>query len=563
MKYRIKHSQIIAFFVIFSFFIPPSIALGRTKPDVYVEVILDASGSMAGKVEGRRKMEIAKDVVGGIISEFFDEERDDLAFALRIYGHRSPKSEKDCQDSTLEYPFDRLNTERLKGILSQVEPLGYTPIAYSLIQAAKDFPQDKSLRRIVILVTDGIESCEDSPCQAAQKLMKEGAFTSIHVIGFGLTPESMSLLECITQASGGMLLGAQNALELKKAFEQTVSEAVDIGFRVRVTVNYNPTSEATIMLYPDGSDVPVRQRSADLAGRRIIYAPPGLYDLAVREHTTQTLQWERGISGEKGNVVEKSFNFLRGGFLPEVTVNGNPTTEADIYVYRRGENNPIRVRSAEMEGLEVIYLPMGTFDIKVVERTTESKQWWRGVEIGQGDILEHQFDFLRAGFKIEAKINEKHTIEARFDVYRKGEKTPRRRVQAELKQPQVIYVPPGTYDIKTTAFDIQELKWVRGVTVKAGELRGIEANFQLSGFLVGVTLNGRYSGGARIEVYREGESQPIRNIRAGYQGKTKLVLPPGRYNLRAFEFISKQDIWHRGISLTEGQLIEQSFDFQF
>lgn len=477
MKRRIKRSQIIIFLSILSFFIYPFSAFCQTKPRVYVEVILDASGSMAGKVEGRRKMDIAKEVVEGIISEVFGEEREDLAFALRIYGHRSSKAKKDCQDSTLEYPFNKLDRGRLKNILSQVKPLGYTPIAYSLTQAAKDFPQDRNLRRIIILLTDGIESCEDSPCQAAQRLMQAGAFTSIHVIGFGITPESMSLLECITQASGGMLIGAQNASELKKAFEQTVSEAVNAGFRARVTVNGNPTSEATIMLYPSGANVPVRMRSADLAGEQVIYAPPGIYDLAVREHTTETMQWVRGITGEVGEIVEQSFNFLRGGFQLKATINGELTTEA------------------------------------------------------------------------------------RFDIYRQGEKIPRRKVQAKLMQPQIVYIPPGTYDIKTIAFEAQDVRWMRGVAAEAGETQSLEANFQLSGFLVGVTLNGEYTGNARIEVYHEGESQPLRNVRAGFQGKVRIVLPPGRYDLRVFDFISKQDIWHRGISLNKGQIIEQNFDF--
>ncbi len=539
----------------------PGLATAQETPKVYVELILDASGSMAGKVEGRPKMQIAKEVVEGIISEAFVADRQELKFALRVYGHHSSKKKKDCTDSTLEYPFGQVNITRLKEILSRIKPLGYTPIAYSLTQAALDFPPAQKQRRIAILITDGIETCEDSPCQAAQKLMQAGAFTTIHVIGFGLTQESMSLLKCITQASGGMLMGANNALELKEAFKQTVSEAVDAGFRVKVTVNDAPTSEATIRLYPSGSTTPIRTRPTDLAGKQVIYTPPGLYDLEVREHSTDSVQWARGLSGEVGQVVEKNFNFLRGALQAKVTVNKEPTVEADIYVYRSGTRELIRKRQAELGGKAVIYLPLGSLDIQVVERTTESEQWWRNVKVKQGDSLERQFDFLRAGFKLRATVNGALSIESRFDLYRQGEKTPRRKVQAQVKQPQIIYIPPGIYNIETLSFAVQQVKWSRGITVGAGEIYPLEINFSPAGFLVGVTLNGEPTGSARIEAYQRGESQPYKQTRASFKEQTQLVLPVGEYDLRVQEFYTRQEKWHRGLYITEGQMLELRFDF--
>jgi hypothetical protein len=547
----------------------PAIAqrtLVQEKPKTYVEVILDASGSMYGKVDGRLKIDIAREVIESIISEVFVTERDDLEFALRVYGHRSPKKNRDCHDSTLEYPLGRVDMEYLKKILSQIKPLGYTPIAYSLEQAAQDLPQEGTPqegkpRRVVILVTDGIESCKDSPCQAAKELMEAGAFTSIHVIGFGMTQESMSLLECITQASGGMLLDAQNTLELKETFKQAVSEAVDAGFRVQVNVNEKPSSEATVMLYPSGSSTPIRMRPVDPEGQQIIYAPPGIYDLAVREHTTEIVQWVRNISGEVGEVVEQSFNFFSGGLRANVTVNEEPTVEADIYVYRSGENQFIRKRQVGINGENIICLPVGTFDIRVVERTTETGQWLRGVQVGQGELLEHQFNFMRAGFQVQAKINGELTAEARFELYPHGEDKPRRIVQAQVEQPQIIYIPPGTYDIKTLAFNVQGVKWAREITLEAGDVHPLEFDFPLSGLLLGVTLDGEYTGNARIEAYPAGESQPLKKTRASFKGELQLILPAGEYDLRVVDFATRQEKWHRGISLAEGQILKQHFEF--
>ncbi len=536
--------------------------LAQAAPKVYVEVILDASGSMAGKVEGRRKMDVAKEVVNDIISNVFGEERDDLKFALRIYGHRSPKAKKDCKDSNLEYPFGKLDANRLKTLLDKVQPVGYTPIAYSLTQAAKDFPQqDKNLRRITILLTDGIESCADSPCRAAKKLMDAQAFTSIHVIGFGLKKESMALLECITKSSGGRLLGAKNSRELKKTFRQVVSEAVNAGFNITVTVNDKPTAEATITIIPSGSDRPIRTRASDLDGKEIIYAPPGVYDIAVREHTVESVQRIEGVTGKVGETVKHTFNFLRGGLQVKVNVDSQPTTEADIYVFKKGNKNPIRSRQTNIKGQELIYLPIGEFDVQVVERTTKEEQWWKGVNVRPGDLLKHKFDFFRAGFQIKATINNEITAEARFDIFPKGQNNPLHQVQAQIKQPQIIYLPAGTYGIKATAFPVQEVSYSKQITIEAGKIQPIDFNFLASGFLVEVLLNGEYTGDANIEIYQAGKSHPIKKSRSSFLKKTQFILPAGTYDLRALNFTPRQEQWRKGIVVEKGQLSEERFEF--
>lgn len=552
----------------FSFVIPlllivkPLPVMGNEIPKVYVEVILDASGSMAGKVEGRRKMDIAKEIVRDIVNEVFSEEREDLEFALRVYGHRSPKDLKDCKDSALEHPFGKLNVKQLNDILSGLKPVGYTPIAYSLTQAANDFPiKDEKIRKMVILITDGIESCEDSPCKAAQKLMDAKAFTSIHVIGFGLKEQSLSLLECITKSSGGMLLGAQNALELKKTFKKAISEAVNAGFRIQVTVNDALTSEATIALIPSGAKAPIRIRSADLEGQEVIYVPPGTYDIAVREHTTEVVQRTEGVSGKVGELVDKKVNFLRGGLLVKVSVDGKPTTEADINIYRSGENKLARKRRPQPNGEETVFLPIDTFDIQVIERTTEADNWWRGVKVEQGKILEKRFDFVRSGFQVKATINGVITPEARFDIFHPGETVPKRQVQAQVEQPQYIYLPAGTYDIKALAFGIKNVQWKRGVKIEPGEVKPLDFNLLASGLMLGVTLNGELTGDANIEIYNTGGTSPIKKVRASYTGKKQIILPEGQYDLRVVEFSTRQEKWRKGLILQEGKVSEINFDF--
>ena len=54
-----------------------------------VEVILDASGSMYQKLDGRFRYQIAKDVLDDLVATTIPEE---IGFALRVFGNREPST---------------------------------------------------------------------------------------------------------------------------------------------------------------------------------------------------------------------------------------------------------------------------------------------------------------------------------------------------------------------------------------------------------------------------------------------------------------------------------------
>ena len=72
--------------------------------------------------------------------------------------------------------------------LSVLSPLGQTPIAYALNQAADDFSTLQG-ERALVLVTDGIESCGGDPVQAARDLREQGI--KVHLIGFGMASANL------------------------------------------------------------------------------------------------------------------------------------------------------------------------------------------------------------------------------------------------------------------------------------------------------------------------------------------------------------------------------------
>src|SRR4030067_2273550 len=101
-----------------------------------INLILDASGSMWGQVDGRTKIDVAKESMGKIIDEL--KTKNNLQVSLRIYAHLN----KECTNSVVEIPMGPIDAEAMKAKIQGVTPLGSTPIAYSLTESVKDFKKD-------------------------------------------------------------------------------------------------------------------------------------------------------------------------------------------------------------------------------------------------------------------------------------------------------------------------------------------------------------------------------------------------------------------------------------
>jgi len=216
--------------------------------DRAVEIVVDASRSMWGRMHGEPKMVVAKEILQEV-SYWFPE---DLDLALRAYGSTSPSDSADCADSRLLVPFGEQNRESIRRAIAGLRPLGQTPIAYALNQAAWDFGtlQDN---RAVVLVTDGIESCGGDPVQAARELREQGIV--VHVIGFGLgnaADQDAASLRAVTNASGGRYVTAGSAEELKEALMQTVATSFSVFKGGTEVANGSLGSDKTLFL-PEGN----------------------------------------------------------------------------------------------------------------------------------------------------------------------------------------------------------------------------------------------------------------------------------------------------------------------
>lgn len=192
--------------------------------DRAVEIVVDASRSMWGRMHGQPKMSVAKEILRDV-SYWYPE---DLNLALRAYGSTSPSVNNDCTDSTLLVPFGENNRESVRWAIEGLRPTGQTPIAFALNQASSDFGSLQDDRALV-LVTDGIESCGGDPVQAARELREQGIM--VHLIGFGMgsaADEDAASLQAVANASGGRYVTAGSAEELKEALAQTVATSFSV-----------------------------------------------------------------------------------------------------------------------------------------------------------------------------------------------------------------------------------------------------------------------------------------------------------------------------------------------
>jgi len=249
--------------------------------DRAVEIVVDASRSMWGRMHGEPKMVVAKEILHDV-SYWFPQ---DLDLALRAYGSTSPSVNNDCSDSSLLVPFGDQNRESIRGAIEGLRPLGQTPIAYALNQSAREFGalQDD---RTLVLVTDGIESCGGNPVQAARDLREQGIM--VHLIGFGMgsaADEDAASLHAVANASGGRYVTAGSAEELKNALVQTVATSFSV-FKGNTEVAHGSLGSDERYYLPEG-DYRVELHSSPPKEMRISLSP--------RDSVTLTLEKQGGV----------------------------------------------------------------------------------------------------------------------------------------------------------------------------------------------------------------------------------------------------------------------------
>jgi Ca-activated chloride channel homolog len=180
-------------------------------------IVLDASGSMWGQIDGRAKLEIAREALGTVLSGLDPA----TEIGLMAYGHREKGS---CEDIELVVPPGPGTGQAITDAANAMKFLGKTPLSEAVRRAASELKSTEA-KATVILITDGIETCEADPCALGAELEASGVDFTAHVVGFGLTEDEGKAVACLAENTGGKYIQASDAGALVEALKTTVAVA--------------------------------------------------------------------------------------------------------------------------------------------------------------------------------------------------------------------------------------------------------------------------------------------------------------------------------------------------
>lgn len=177
-----------------------------------LEVVLDASGSMLQRQDGGRRIDIAKATLSGLLR---DTVPDGTPFALRVFGHK----EADSCRTDLEVPLAPLDKQSVLDLIDRIEAmnLAKTPIAHSLDLVESDL-QGADGERVIILITDGEETCEGDPAAAIAALRGKGVDLRVNIVGYAIDDEALArTFADWADLGGGSYFAAGNQEQLAAA----------------------------------------------------------------------------------------------------------------------------------------------------------------------------------------------------------------------------------------------------------------------------------------------------------------------------------------------------------
>lgn len=266
-----------------------------------LEVILDVSNSMWGQVDGRAKIELAREALGGALADF----PADVPVGLRAYGHRVSFEDQveGCVDTERLLAPASGNAPEVVALASSLTPRGQTPIARSLEDAGADLRAEGGAA-VILLVSDGVESCGGDPEAVAAELRASGLQVVLHTVGLGVTPGEAESLAALAEAGGGTYFDAPNADDLMEGVTTAVQSSTEFVLQ-----------QDDVAAFPRDA---IRVRGGDtVADTEIV--EPGTYSLTEHLFKEERYFAVRGQPGEtlmlRGMVAALEIGRTRAGVV--------------------------------------------------------------------------------------------------------------------------------------------------------------------------------------------------------------------------------------------------------
>ena len=216
------------FLIILFFAVLPVLAYEVYTPEKYsfqdngdkLLFILDFSNSMSEYIEHKTKINQVKDMMNTILPQISP----DTSIGMRVYGHTcNIIAYNACRSSELVVPLGEKNNQNILNAMQKLRPRGMTPITYSLKQAVKKDLNGFDGVKHIILLTDGGENCDESPCDYSIALVKNRKDIKIDVIAFNVNDsDDLAQLQCTANVTGGNFSTANTRGELFRSMEEMI-----------------------------------------------------------------------------------------------------------------------------------------------------------------------------------------------------------------------------------------------------------------------------------------------------------------------------------------------------
>lgn len=444
--------RLLAFFFLFIdvFFLcaQPSAGGGR-----YL-FVFDASGSMWQKNGADYKIAVAKSVMKDLVQKLPASAQ----AGLIAYGHTR---KSDCSDIETLVDMGPIDKAGFSAKLDAIDPKGMTPIARSL-QIALDAAEKVGGTINIILISDGLETCEGNACELIRNARAQGATITVHVVGFGIAEKDVSALECIAQAGGGQYLPAENAGELATALEKTIELPVIGGgyVSVKVTLDGKPI-DAIVKVFVKGEKkerITGRTYRSAETNPRVLQLPVGEYQIEVSaiELDGRPVPQLESIEITAMDTVFKVVDFSKGSFEILVTRNG-VLSDALVKLYNAGTKTvAVQTRSytkAPHNPVKLDILP-GNYDIEIssVEVANKSSVRFDQRQLAGGQRITLSHNFQSAELKVGARQGSA-LVDATVAIYDiNGKQVANGRTyQLANSNPKTFVLTPGEYEVRLKA----------------------------------------------------------------------------------------------------------------
>jgi Mg-chelatase subunit ChlD len=191
---------------------PEGLRPSRAQADIAVALVVDTSGSMLKRLGGRRRIDVAKDVLANLVAERLPP---GTPVALRHF-----RQAPDSCETELIVPLGPLDRAAMGATVKDIEitKTVRTPLAAAIAAVADDLAGVTG-PRLVVVVSDGRETCGGDPEAAVRSLVDQGIDVSVNVVGLGLDRRSRREIARLAEVGNGRYYDARAADELAQALK--------------------------------------------------------------------------------------------------------------------------------------------------------------------------------------------------------------------------------------------------------------------------------------------------------------------------------------------------------